>query len=69
VLRETTERPEGVEAGTLKLVGSNTNLIVSSASLLLDNPKAHAAMANAVNPYGDGTAAQQIVQALLAYPR
>jgi UDP-N-acetylglucosamine 2-epimerase (non-hydrolysing) len=69
VLRETTERPEGVEAGTLKLVGSNTNLIVSSASLLLDNPKAHADMANAVNPYGDGTAAQQIVQALLAYPR
>jgi len=67
VLRETTERPEGVEAGTLKLVGSNTNLIVSTASTLLDDPRAHTAMANAVNPYGDGTAALQIVQALLKH--
>lgn len=69
VLRETTERPEGVEAGTLKLVGSNTDLIITSASELLDNPGAYSAMANAVNPYGDGTTARQIVQALLAHSR
>jgi len=67
VMRETTERPEGVDAGTLKLVGSNTDLIVSEASKLLDDSEAYAVMANAVNPYGDGTAAKQIVQALLKY--
>lgn len=67
VLRETTERPEGVEAGTLKLVGSNQDLIVSESRKLLDDPVAYSGMANAVNPYGDGTAAKKIVQALLAY--
>lgn len=67
VLRETTERPEGVSAGTLKLVGSDIHKITSEAIRLLDDNKAHAAMANAVNPYGDGSAARQIVRALLAY--
>jgi UDP-N-acetylglucosamine 2-epimerase len=65
VLRETTERPEGVEAGTLKIVGTETDAIVREASHLLDDPAAHAEMARAVNPYGDGHAAERIVQALL----
>jgi UDP-N-acetylglucosamine 2-epimerase len=65
VLRERTERQEGVHAGTLKLVGTNTEKIYSEAKLLLDDPQAHAKMAGAVNPYGDGYAAQRIVKALL----
>jgi UDP-N-acetylglucosamine 2-epimerase (non-hydrolysing) len=65
VLRETTERPEGVEAGTLKLVGTDTSLIVREARCLLDDPMAHAKMAKAVNPYGDGHAAERIINALL----
>ncbi|MDF1520713.1 MAG: UDP-N-acetylglucosamine 2-epimerase (non-hydrolyzing) [Brevefilum sp.] len=65
VLRERTERQEGVHAGTLKLVGTNTEKIYSEAKLLLDDPNAHAKMAGAVNPYGDGYAAQRIVKALL----
>ena len=65
VLREVTERPEGVRAGTVKLVGTDTARIVAEASRLLDDPKAHAAMAQAVNPYGDGHAAERIVAALL----
>jgi UDP-N-acetylglucosamine 2-epimerase (non-hydrolysing) len=66
VLRETTERPEGVEAGTLKIVGTETGAIVREASHLLDDPTAHAAMARAANPYGDGHAAERIVEALLS---
>ncbi len=65
VLREVTERPEGVQAGTVKLVGTDTARIVAEASRLLDDPQAHAAMAQAVNPYGDGRAAERIVAALL----
>ncbi|MDW7755159.1 MAG: UDP-N-acetylglucosamine 2-epimerase (non-hydrolyzing) [Brevefilum sp.] len=65
VLRERTERQEGVHAGTLKLVGTNTEKIYSEAKLLLNDPNAHAKMAGAVNPYGDGYAAQRIVKALL----
>ena len=65
VLRETTERPEGVEAGTLKLVGTKTDYIVSEATRLLDDPAAHAEMAKAANPYGDGHAAERIIDALL----
>ena len=64
VMRERTERQEGVQAGTLKLVGTDPDLIYSEARQLLDNPKAHAAMAGAVNPYGDGHAAERIVSAL-----
>ncbi|MEN6411065.1 MAG: UDP-N-acetylglucosamine 2-epimerase (non-hydrolyzing) [Anaerolineaceae bacterium] len=65
VLREVTERPEGVEAGVLKLVGTAPDRIISEARRLLDDPAAHAAMAHAVNPFGDGHAAEQIVRALL----
>jgi UDP-N-acetylglucosamine 2-epimerase (non-hydrolysing) len=65
VLRDCTERQEGVAAGTLKLVGTDPEKIVSEASRLLDNPHAHATMAGAVNPYGDGHAAERIVSALL----
>lgn len=68
VLREVTERPEGVAAGTLKLVGTKTGSIVRQATRLLDNPSAHAEMAKAVNPFGDGHAAERIVDAILAYP-
>jgi UDP-N-acetylglucosamine 2-epimerase (non-hydrolysing) len=65
VMRETTERPEGIEAGTLKLVGTDTNNIVDMAKQLLDDPAAYAAMAKAANPYGDGHTAERIVGALL----
>ena len=65
VLRETTERPEGVEAGTLKLVGTETRHIVQEAARLLDDPDAHTQMARAANPYGDGHAAERIINALL----
>ena len=65
VMRETTERPEGIEAGTLKLVGTETDRIIREATRLLDNPSAYAEMARAGNPYGDGHAAERIVAALL----
>jgi UDP-N-acetylglucosamine 2-epimerase (hydrolysing) len=68
VLRRVTERPEAVQAGTALLVGSDTEKIVSETSKLLDDPEAHQAMAQAVNPFGDGHAAERIVQALLDYP-
>ncbi len=67
VLRAVTERPEGIETGTVQLVGTDQNRIVSETRNLLDNPEAHAKMANAVNPYGDGHAAERIVQAILEY--
>jgi UDP-N-acetylglucosamine 2-epimerase (non-hydrolysing) len=65
VLRETTERPEGVEAGTLKVVGMETSRILEEATRLLDDPAAYLEMAKAVNPYGDGHAAERIVSALV----
>lgn len=67
VLREKTERPEGVQAGVLKLVGTDPNRIYSEAANLLDDSRAYAAMAHAANPYGDGLAAGRIVKALLDY--
>ena len=67
VLREVTERPEGVEAGVLKLVGADVATIVREASRLLDEPTAYAAMAKASNVFGDGHAAGRIVEALLHY--
>jgi UDP-N-acetylglucosamine 2-epimerase (non-hydrolysing) len=67
VLRAVTERPEGVEAGVLRLVGTDARAIVEEASRLLDDPAEHARMAKAVNPFGDGKAAGRIVRALLAY--
>jgi UDP-N-acetylglucosamine 2-epimerase (non-hydrolysing) len=63
VLRETTERPEAVTAGTVKLVGTDTARIVSEAVRLLTDPAAHAAMARVENPYGDGHAAPRIAAA------
>ncbi len=68
VLREVTERPEGVEAGTVKVVGAEAGRIVREAGSLLDDPTAYTRMAQAVNPYGDGHAAPRIVQALLDHP-
>jgi UDP-N-acetylglucosamine 2-epimerase len=65
VLRERTERPEALEAGTAKLVGSDPDRILSEARRLLDDPKAHQAMAQAENPFGDGHAAERIVKALI----
>ena len=64
VLRETTERPEAVTAGTVKLVGTSTEKIYAAAKILLTDAAAYAQMSNAVNPYGDGNAAARIVQAL-----
>jgi UDP-N-acetylglucosamine 2-epimerase (non-hydrolysing) len=64
VMRETTERPEGVEAGVVKLVGTDRNCIVGEATNLLRNPALAAAMKSKRNPYGDGHAAQRIVQIL-----
>lgn len=60
VMRETTERPEGVAAGTAKLVGTDPDRIVSEISTLLDVPQAYSAMARAHNPFGDGHAAERI---------
>jgi UDP-N-acetylglucosamine 2-epimerase (non-hydrolysing) len=67
VLREKTERPEGVDAGVLKLVGTDQKLIVSATHRLLDNEDEYAKMAHAANPFGDGHAAERIVKALLDY--
>jgi UDP-N-acetylglucosamine 2-epimerase (non-hydrolysing) len=63
VLRRTTERPEAVDAGTAKLIGTGTADIVREASLLLDDPAAYEAMARAHNPFGDGQASGRIVEA------
>lgn len=65
VLRDTTERPEGVAAGTARLVGTDPARIVAEAARLLDDPAAHRAMARAHNPYGDGRAAARIAALLL----
>lgn len=62
VMRNTTERPEAVEAGTVKLVGTDYDLIVSEVSKLLDNPAYYNAMAQATNPYGDGLASKRIIE-------
>ena len=67
VMRKVTERPEGVKAGTLRLVGTETADILREAKRLLDDPSAHAKMAKAVNPFGDGHASERIIEALKAY--
>lgn len=64
VMRDTTERPEALEAGTVKLVGTDYDKIVSEVSMLLDNQKYYDTMSKAVNPYGDGLACGRIVEAL-----
>jgi UDP-N-acetylglucosamine 2-epimerase (non-hydrolysing) len=65
VMRETTERPEGIDAGVVKLVGTKGDAIVKETTRLLSNPAARAAMSRRGNPYGDGTASKRIVQSLL----
>jgi UDP-N-acetylglucosamine 2-epimerase (non-hydrolysing) len=67
VMRDTTERPEAVDAGTVKLVGTDDELIVREAVRLLDDRRAYEAMSRAHNPYGDGRASDRILAALLEY--
>ena len=67
VMRDKTERPEGVQAGVVRLVGTQRDRIVREASRLLTNPAARATMTTGVNPYGDGMASTRIVSALLGY--
>jgi len=67
VLRRVTERPEGVEAGVLKLVGTDAAVIQAEAERLLEDESAYQAMAQAANPFGDGHAAERIVAALKAF--
>jgi UDP-N-acetylglucosamine 2-epimerase len=67
VMRDTTERPEGIEAGVVRLVGTSRERIVREARVLLSDPVAHAAMATKANPYGDGHAAERIVAALMEH--
>ena len=67
VLRDVTERPEAVEAGTVKLVGTDVDIIVNEASKILNNENEYAKMSRAINPYGDGKASERIVDAVLKY--
>lgn len=64
VMRDTTERPEALDAGTVKLVGTDYNKILAEVSALLDNQEYYEAMSKAVNPYGDGMACERIVKVL-----
>ena len=64
VMRDTTERPEALSAGTVKLVGTDYNKIVEEVSSLLENTEYYNAMSHAVNPYGDGHACERIVKTL-----
>ena len=64
VMRDTTERPEALEAGTVKLVGTDKAQIVQNVAALLDDPAIYHGMAGAHNPYGDGTACQKIIDFL-----
>lgn len=66
VMRDTTERPEAVDAGTVKLVGTNTGVIVDQSQRLLDDPEHYKTMSVATNPYGDGSACEQICKDLIA---
>ncbi len=68
VLRDVTERPEAVQAGTVKLIGTDQKRIVNEVSFLLENTSEYQRMARAINPYGDGRASQRIVDALLGDP-
>ena len=61
VMRDTTERPEALDAGTVKLVGTDYDKIVNEVSLLLEDKEAYEKMSKAVNPYGDGKACERIV--------
>ena len=65
VMRDTTERPEGIKAGTLKLVGTDEETIYKNFKLLLEDKEEYDKMSHASNPYGDGTACKQISKILL----
>ena len=67
VMRDTTERPEGIAAGTAKLVGANAATIVGETTRLLEHTAAYRAMSEATNPYGDGHAAGRILAAIRCY--
>ncbi len=67
VLRDTTERPEGIDAGTLKLVGTDKSVVFEAAQLLLENKSEYNRMSHASNPYGDGTASEQILEIIKNY--
>ncbi|MFG6531410.1 MULTISPECIES: non-hydrolyzing UDP-N-acetylglucosamine 2-epimerase [unclassified Sulfitobacter] len=67
VMRDTTERPEAVDAGTVKLVGTDADLIIRETSRLLDDQAAYDAMSRAHNPYGDGLASQRVRDAVLSF--
>jgi len=67
VMREKTERPEAVEAGTVKLVGADENAIVAATENLLENPKEYEAMSRVHNPYGDGRASGRISDAIRSF--
>ncbi len=63
-MRDTTERPEAVASGAVKLVGTDHEAIIDNVSSLIENGKAYKTMAQAINPYGDGLAAERIVSIL-----
>ena len=65
VLRDTTERPEAVKAGTVRLIGTSRDVVYNETKRLLTDHNAYKQMSNAVNPYGDGLAAKRIVKAIL----
>ena len=67
-MRDTTERPEAIEAGTVKLVGTDYDRIVNEVSALLDSPSIYDSMSKAVNPYGDGKACERIIETLISKP-
>src|SRR5690625_4788659 len=67
VLRDTTERPEGIEAGTLKLVGTDEDVIFSEAHELLSRPESYEKMAKASNPYGDGKASARMAEIIMHF--
>jgi UDP-N-acetylglucosamine 2-epimerase (non-hydrolysing) len=69
VMRETTERPEAVDAGTVRLVGTDSDLIFQEVSKLLDNQEAYEVMSHAHNPYGDGLASDRICDAIVKFSR
>ena len=62
VMRDTTERPEAVEAGTVKLVGTNKDTIIKEVEALINNPELYSVMSKAHNPYGDGKASERIIR-------
>ena len=67
VMRDTTERPEGIDAGTLKLVGTSEEVIYNSFKELLENKNEYEKMSHACNPYGDGHASERIADIIIDY--